>query len=205
MNIHLYFLRLSLHFKTRCALSITLISFALSIFLSTNVNSQPFSKLDIGLGYNSAFLMNDPFSSRWDIENSISLSILTPFYIGKAGLGIDYFFYSSPDDQNIEYESYVYSFGLFFEQTIAKYFFITLGPYVGIQDLIADETIDNVQERELLYGIKIEPGFSIKQVSFFLSAETTRTFFYNRQDIVFFGGGIRYKLSLPESLQDIIR
>ncbi len=179
--------------------------FAFILLLSTDVKSQTFSKLDIGLDYNSAFLINDKFFPRWNIENSISFSILTPFYIGTAGLGVDYFFYSSPDDQNIEYKSFVYTFGLFFEQKITTYFSITLGPYVGIQDLRATETIDNVEEKELLYGAKFEPAFKFSRISIFLSAETTRTFFYHPQDIVSFGGGLRYEFKLPETLQNIIK
>lgn len=185
---------------------------ALSFFFiltlaSLNLKGQPFSSIEIGGSLSQPSIQDASYSSRWDLTSSKSLQFRTPFYIGTAGLSVEFFDYISKKEFYSNIKSVNYSAYLGYKIFQSKRILLYPGVQVGIQksnfnnDRIGTK---NTEERELLLGVNLEVQLKISPIILFSDLKYAKVYNFYRQNLYSVGIGGRINFSLPKKVYEFI-
>lgn len=169
-------------------------------------HAQPFSKLEIGLSGSYTSQESKIYSERWNLTSAKSFQVRTPFYIGVAGVNIDVFDYIAKKDPAADFSSINFSSYLSVKIIEYKNFSTISGLLVGIQKTKAEESgfEFNPEERELFFGINIEPQIRISNLILFGDIQYRKVFNFYRQNILLVGLGARFRLPLSQKAINFI-
>ncbi|XWN36917.1 MAG: hypothetical protein ROO71_13260 [Balneola sp.] len=176
------------------------------IFQGGILIAQPFSSIEIGSSISNSTIQDKSYSERWYAENKLSFSISTPFYVGHLRAYFDLIVYEERPNVPVGFNTKNYALGLVHRFSLNHFLYVDLGGSFGIQEIAQDVpnvTSDSI-ERELFFGGVLEPGFQTRYALFYGSLEYRKIFFYERQHIYFLGGGMRFKLDVPERIKRFI-
>ncbi len=175
--------------------------------INTSLVSQPFSTLEFGISYNNVQLLDESYRDLWSVNNSTYFTVRMPYYLGRIGANIDFFDYSSIDGSD-SFESINYSAGFFFRSKRFSTIFLETALTTGIQTLTVKKGANdffNESERELFYSIKLEPSIPIQNVVLVANFEFRKIYNYQRQNLFIYGFGLRYKVTTPTRVAELIK
>lgn len=175
-------------------------------FLSKETLSQPFSYLDIGFARSSYNQLSDIYSDRWELSPVNSIQFRTPFYLGIAGAGIDFFTYTSNEDQDDIVSSINVSAYFGFNPINNKTFFLSSGFLVGVEIMeVPTEFFGSTpRETELFLGFSLEPQIRVNRFIIFSEFQYRRIFYYYRQNIFSIGGGVKVQFNVSDKIRGYI-
>lgn len=178
-------------------------------FCGTKIlSAQPFSYLEIGGSLSSPSLQDESYSSRWALTDAYSIQLRLPYYKRLIiGLEVTYFDYKEKAKEYSDIFATNYSALIGINAFRNHSLNVFLGTDVGIQKtwLLDDEFKSNPDERELYYSVIVEPQISVSKVIIFGSVKYQKIFNYRRQHIFYVGTGFRFRVNLPNKLQDFIK
>ncbi len=189
------------------AVKVVALLFFVSLFYQSGaLIAQPFSSIEVGTSISNSTIQDKNYSEIWYAENKLSFSISTPFYVGHLRAYFDLIKYEDRPNAPVGFNTKNYALGLVHRFGLNRFLYVDLGANFGIQEIaqdVPDVTSDSI-ERELFFGGILEPGFQTRYALFYASLEYRKIYFYERQHIYFLGGGMRFRLHLPEKIQHII-
>lgn len=174
----------------------------LIVFLSNKeAISQPFSYLDIGISRSSFNQLSDIYSDRWDLSSVNSIQLRTPFYLGVAGIGFDFFSYTRKEDNANKINSLNASVFFGLNAINTKHFLLSSGVLIGIQrvDLNVGSGL-NSGESEQFYAFALEPQVKFRNFIFFSELQYRRVFNYYRQNFFIVGLGLKYRIGIGDKV-----
>jgi len=178
----------------------------LFLLFGKDANSQPFHYLDVGISRSSFNQLSDIYSNNWDLSSVNSIQFRTPFYIGTAGVGLDFFSYTNKSDNTFEISSLNASafFGL--DAIKTKNFIISTGVLIGVQRIEASAEFfgENPAETELYTALALEPQVKLGNFILFTEFQYRRIFNYYRQNLFTVGLGLKYRIGIGEKLRGFI-
>ncbi len=199
------FVKISIH-RLKKIFSLLAVIFFLKFFGFKSITAQPFSSIEIGSSISNSTIIDKNYSDQWRAENKLSLSVSTPFYIGNLRAYFDLIDYEDRPNAPVGFNTKNYALGLAHRFSLNRFLYTDLGANFGIQEIaqdVPDVTSDSI-ERELFYAAVLEPGIQTKYALFYASFEYRKIYNYDRQHIYFLGGGMKFRLPLPEKIQRFI-
>ncbi len=159
--------------------------------------------MDIGISRSSINQLSDIYSDRWELSSVNSVQFRTPFYLGVAGVGLDFFTYTSKESfSEISSLSASAFFGL---NTIdTKNIILSSGVLIGIQQIESTDFGGNPVESELFLAFTLEPQVKLKSFILFSEFQYRRVFNYHRQNLLVIGAGVKFRFKIVEKLRGYI-
>lgn len=188
-------------FKTQYRVFSLLLLFLL---FGKDATGQPFHYLDIGISRSSFNQLSDIYSDHWELSSVNSIQFRTPFYLGVAGAGLDFFTYTSKDEGISKISSLSGSafFGL---NTIdTKNIILSTGVLIGIQQIESTDFGENPIESELFLAFTLEPQIKLKSFILFSEFQYRRVFNFHRQNILVIGAGVKFRVNINDKLRGYI-
>lgn len=167
---------------------------------------QPFHYLDVGISRSSFNQLSDIYSDRWELSSVNSIQFRTPFYLGVAGAGLDFFTYTSKEDQDERATSTNASAYFGFTPINNKSFLLSSGFLVGVEimEVPTDRFGSIPRETELFLGLTLEPQIRVTRFIIFSEFQYRRVFNYYRQNLFSIGGGVKVRFNVSDKIRGYI-
>jgi len=180
--------------------------------LGQSMPKKPFSYVDVGLIYGTISINDENYGTRWSPSAYYGGLVRTDFYAGEVGFRLYVYEYESKTIENIKVEATNY--GFFWDTTPLSVNQISLntGIFVGIHKTYArflDETDGNLnksgEESELILGVSGTVSWQLRPVIFFTTVSYEKVFNYYRLHQFYAGAGVRVRISIPDSVREVLK
>lgn len=174
---------------------------------SQETGKAAFSELLVTANYNQT-ISNGDLNEFWETGKGISVSALTPFYLGETGLGIDASIIKSKSEIQPNFNSFFINLAWMQDINIFQFsslkFGVKFGSYIMLFD---DNELSEFESNEselavsasARYGIKIYKNFNL-----YISTDLITVFTRKRLKFVNAGIGLSYRLNSPQWLKEFL-
>jgi hypothetical protein len=177
------------------------------ILVAQDIPGNEFSTINVSLNYNQNIL-DDDLKEYWFDGRGGSLSFSTPFYIGEAGLGLDFSAIKSKSIRQPNYETFfmhiAWRQGLGLGKFVKLLAGVKFGSYIMLFNDVALSQFES-NESELAIAATGQININLTgRISINFASEFLTVFTNKRMKIAHYGAGASYLFDSPKWLREAL-